>query len=133
MFDWKSADEWKRLFRYYQAGVVNTLFGYGLFALFVWAGMNMYLAQIVSHVLGVIFNYFTYSGYAFAGQAGSRTRFVLSYVGNYFLNLASLALVATVVGSPYVAGLMATIFVSLINYFVLKRLVFTEKGPVKDN
>lgn len=127
MFDWKSPAEWKRVFRYYQAGVINMTFGYGLFALFVWAGMNMYLAQIASHVLGVIFNYFTYSRYAFAGQSGSRMRFVLSYVGNYFLNLAILALIALVVKSPYVAGLVATVIVSLINYFVLKRLVFVGK------
>lgn len=128
MFDWKSPREWKRLFRYYQAGVINMAFGYGLFALFVWAGMDMYVAQIVSHVLGVAFNYFTYSRYTFAGQAGSRMRFILSYVGNYVLNLATLALVATVVESPYVAGLIATIFVSVVNFFVLKRLVFSEKS-----
>lgn len=127
MFDWKSPAEWKRVFRYYQAGVINMTFGYGLFALFVWAGMNMYLAQIASHVLGVIFNYFTYSRYAFAGQSGSRMRFVLSYAGNYFLNLAILALIALAVKSPYVAGLVATVIVSLINYFVLKRLVFVGK------
>lgn len=128
MFDWKSPREWKRLFRYYQAGVINMAFGYGLFALFVWAGMDMYVAQIVSHVLGVAFNYFTYSRYTFAGQPGSRMRFILSYVGNYVLNLATLALVATVVESPYVAGLIATIFVSVVNFFVLKRLVFSEKS-----
>lgn len=128
MFDWKSPREWKRLFRYYQAGVINMAFGYGLFAMFVWAGMEMYVAQIVSHVLGVAFNYFTYSRYTFAGQPGSRMRFILSYVGNYVLNLATLALVATVVESPYVAGLIATIFVSVVNFFVLKRLVFSEKS-----
>jgi putative flippase GtrA len=127
MFNWKSPREWKRVFRYYQAGVINMAFGYGLFALFDWAGMNMYVAQIVSHILGVIFNYFTYSRYAFAGQSGSRVRFVLSYVGNYFLNLAILALFALAVKSPYLAGLVATIVVSLINYFVLKSLVFMEK------
>lgn len=128
MFDWRSPAEWKRVIRYYQAGAVNLVFGYCLFALFVWAGLDMYLAQVVAHVLGVVFNYFTYSRYAFAGQPGSRARFILSYVGNYFLNLGALALVALVVGSPYVAGLIATVFVSLVNYFVLKRLVFEDKA-----
>jgi putative flippase GtrA len=128
MFDWKSPAEWKRIVRYYQAGVINTAFGYGLFALFVWTGMHMYAAQIVAHVLGVVFNYFTYSRYAFAGQPGSRARFALSYMANYFLSLGALALTAIVVSSPYVAGLIATVAVSLINYFVLKRLVFAEKA-----
>ena len=39
----------RRLWRYYQAGVVNTLFGYGMFALFVKLGLNMYVAQICAH------------------------------------------------------------------------------------
>lgn len=120
--------ERKRLFRYYQAGLVNMGFGYGLFALFVWAGLNMYVAQIAAHVLGVTFNYFTYSRYTFADQRGSKTRFILSYAGNYVLNLVTLALIAMVVVSPYIAGLAATIFVSLVNYFVLKRLVFSGRA-----
>jgi len=128
MFDWKSPAEWKRVFRYYQAGLINMGFGYGLFALFVWAGVNMYLAQIVAHILGVIFNYFTYSRYTFADQRGSKSRFIMSYAFNYVLNLAALAFTAIFVASPYLAGLIATIAVSLVNYFVLKHLVFSGRA-----
>jgi len=128
MFDWKSPAEWKRVFRYYQAGLINMGFGYGLFALFVWAGVNMYLAQIVAHILGVIFNYFTYSRYTFADQRGSKSRFIMSYAFNYVLNLGALAFTAIFVASPYLAGLIATIAVSLVNYFVLKHLVFSGRA-----
>jgi len=128
MFDFRSVAEWKRLWRYYQAGVVNTLFGYGLFVVFVRLGLNIYLAQIVSHVIGVAFNYFTYSRYAFVDHQASKRRFVASYVGNYFLGLAALAVAARVVASPYLAGFISTVFVSLVNYFVLKRLVFTPRA-----
>ncbi|MES2492716.1 MAG: GtrA family protein [Pseudomonadota bacterium] len=127
MFDFRSVAEWNRIWRYYQAGIVNTVFGYGLFVGFVWLGLNLYLAQIVSHVLGVMFNYFTYSRYAFADHQASKRRFAASYAGNYLLGLAALAAAASVVGSPYVAGLISTVFVSLVNYFVLKRLVFSPK------
>jgi len=123
MFEW-SADEWKRLWRYYQAGLVNTLFGYGLYALFVWAGVNMYVAQITAHVLGMTFNYFTYSRFAFAGRDGSKGRFIASYILNYVLGLIALAAAAQAIRSPYLAGLVSVVFVSLVNYFILKRLVF---------
>lgn len=116
-----------RLWRYYQAGIVNMLFGFGLYALFVRLGLNIYAAQICSHILGVIFNYFTYSRYAFAGDEGSKTRFALSYVGNYVLGLAVLAGVAQFVGSPYLAGFLSTVIVSVVNYFVLKRFVFARR------
>jgi putative flippase GtrA len=126
MFDYRSPAEWKRVWRYYQAGIVNTLFGYGLFAGLITLGLNLYAAQIIAHVLGVAFNYLTYSRYTFAGHSSNSSKrwFILSYVVNYFLALGALALAIRVVDSPYVAGLGATIVVSLINYFILKRFVF---------
>lgn len=128
MFDWRSSTEWKRVWRYYQAGVVNTLFGYGLFALFVWLGVNLYVAQIIAHVLGMTFNYFTYSRYAFAGHESSKRRFVLFYAFNYILGLLALAAATRFVASPYIAGLIAVVFVSIVNYFILKRLVFRTEA-----
>jgi putative flippase GtrA len=128
MFDWREPGEWKQLFRYYQAGLVNTLFGYGAYVLFVWLGLDMYVAQIVAHVLGTAFNYLTYSRYAFAGRRGSVLRFVASYVGSYLLSLATLAGFAQVTSSPYLAGLLSVVLVSFINFFVLKRLVFRPEA-----
>jgi putative flippase GtrA len=119
----------QRIWRYYQAGIVNTLFGYGLFALFVRLGVNMYVAQILAHVLGVAFNYFSYSRHVFHDSEASKLRFVLSYGLNYLLGLASLAAAAHVIASPYFAGIVSIVFVSLINFFVLKHFVFT-KQPV---
>jgi putative flippase GtrA len=119
----------ERLWRYYQAGIVNTVFGYGLYALFVAVGFNMYVAQITAHITGVAFNYFTYSRHAFRDFSGSKTRFILSYAANYLLGLAALAVASIVVRSPYLAGLIAIFFVSIVNYFILKHLVFTE--PVR--
>jgi putative flippase GtrA len=126
MFDWRSADEWRRLWRYYQAGILNTLFGYGLYALLVALHLNMYVAQAIAHLAGMTFNYFSYSRYAFAGHRVSTGRFVLSYGVNYLLLVASLAAASRIVKSPYLAGLGATVFVSAINYLVLSRFVFSR-------
>jgi putative flippase GtrA len=114
------------LWRYYQAAIVNTVFGYSLYALLVAVGLNMYAAQLVGHVLGVTFNYFTYSRHAFRGTEGSKLRFVMAYAGHYLVSLTMLAASARVVSSPYTAGLLALILASLLNYFVLKNLVFTK-------
>ena len=127
MIDWRSPDEWRRLWRYYQAGIVNTLFAFGLYALFVRLGMNIYVAQICSHVLGVTFNYFTYSRYAFADHDVSKARFVLTYCGNYVLGVAGLWCATQLIRNPYLAGLVSTVFVSAINYVLLKRLVFVAR------
>ena len=118
----------ERLWRYYQAGIVNTAFGYGLYALFVALGLNMYLAQFVAHVLGMAFNYVTYSRHAFHDLDVSKSRFVASYAVNYLLGLGALWAISQVVASPYLAGLIAVGIVSLINYFILRHWVFTERG-----
>lgn len=114
----------ERVWRYYQAGIVNTAFGYGLYALFVAAGLNMYVAQICAHVLGVVFNYFTYSRHAFHDAQASKGRFILSYAVNYLLGLGALATAAQFIASPYLAGFIAVLVVSLINYFILRHWVF---------
>lgn len=120
--------DWRRLVRYYLVGLANTAFGYGLFAAFVWAGCNIFLAQLVSHCLGVSFNYITFSRFTFADRAGSKVRFVLSYAANYALSLATLLALSQYIASPYVSGLLTVIFVSALNYLVLGKLVFNRQS-----
>jgi putative flippase GtrA len=115
---------WRELWRYYQAGVVNTAFGLGAYWLLVWLGLDRYIAQLVAHVSGTLFNYLTYSRHVFRDAAPAKGRFVLSYIGNYLMGLGTLAAVSLVVRSPYVAGFVTAFLVSIANYFVLKRLVF---------
>jgi putative flippase GtrA len=114
--------------RYYQVGIVNTLFGLGAYALLIWLGLNMFAAQLVAHVMGVMFNYVSYSRHVFRGAAPARLRFVLSYAANYLLGLAMLAAISRFVANPYAAGLSAIMIVSAINYFALKHLVFGTRG-----
>ena len=115
------------LMRFYQAAAVNTAFGYGLFALLIWAGANLYAAQIAAHVAGVAFNYLTYSRHGFRDASASKTRFVLAYALNYLGNLGLLAAFHLFVPSPYAAGLLATIGASLVNYFALRHAVFVSR------
>lgn len=124
--------DWWQVLRYYQAGIVNTLFGYGCFAALVWLGLDIFVAQLISHTAGTLFNYLTYSRYAFRSETGSPGRFVLSYAVNYLLSLGSLWALSRVVASPYVAGLLSIVAVSVINFAILKRFVFRPtkgEGP----
>lgn len=116
--------DWWQVIRYYQAGIVNTLFGFGCYALLVWLGLDMFVAQLVSHTAGTLFNYLTYSRYTFRSETGSLGRFVLSYAVNYLLSLGSLWALSRFVASPYVAGLLSIVVVSVINFVILKRFVF---------
>lgn len=110
--------------RYYQAGIVNTLFGLGAYSALVWAGLGIYPAQLVSHLAGMGFNYVTYSRHVFREAGPAKSRFVLSYAVNYVCSLATLAVVARFIANPYVAGILAAFIVSIVNYFALKFVVF---------
>lgn len=116
------------VWRYYQAGAVNTAFGLGAYALLVWLGVNMYAAQAIAHTAGVAFNYLTYSRHVFRDAKPAKLRFAVSYAFNYLMGLAALASVALVVRSPYLAGLIAVVLVSFVNYFILKHLIFLRKA-----
>ena len=116
-----------QLFRYYQAGLINMAFGFTLYALLVATGMNIYVAQIISHMLGVAFNYFTYSRHVFRDAAPSKLRFVISYGINYLMSAAMLFIVSSTINSPYISGLIVILIVSLLNYFLLKNIVFIDK------
>lgn len=116
--------EWLQLARYYAAAALNLMFGYVLFACLVCLGLQVFVAQAVGYVLGVIFNFLTYSRIAFADKQGGKVPFVASYVVNYLIGALLLWLSLRVVSSPYLAGLAATIMLSVLNYFLLSRWVF---------
>jgi putative flippase GtrA len=120
-----------QLIRFYQAAAINTLFGFGIYALMIRLGVNLYVAQIIAQVLGVTFNYFTYSRHVFRDRDASKGSFVLAYVGNYLVNLALLATLSRFIHSPYLAGFVATLGASVINYLALRSLVFRRRAPAR--
>jgi putative flippase GtrA len=120
-----------QLIRFYQAAAINTAFGFGIYALMIWFGVNLYVAQIIAQILGVTFNYFTYSRHVFRDRVAVKSSFILAYTSNYLVNLALLALFDRVFHSDYIAGLSATICASLVNYFALRSLVFRKRSETR--
>lgn len=119
---------WQQIIRYYQAGIVNLAFGYGLYALLVAVGLAAYPAQALSHVLGMGFNYVTYSRHVFREAGPAKLRFVASYGVNYLLSVATLIGLKQLMNNDYIAGLLAAIIVSAVNFVALKYLVFNRKA-----
>lgn len=117
------------LWRYGQAGLVNAGFGFTAYSFFVWLGLNIFVAQIVATILGIGFNYLTYSRHVFRDAGPAKLRFVLSYLVNYGISVAMLAIASHLVHSPYAAGFLAIAATAVVNYFALKHLVFKPAAP----
>ena len=79
---------------------------------------------MLAHLLGMAFNYVSYSQHVFRTPGQAKLRFILSYGVNYLLSLSTLGLVSLSITSPYLAGFASAVIVSLINYFLLKYFVF---------
>jgi putative flippase GtrA len=121
----------RQLFVFYKVAIVNTVFGYSLYAALVYLGLNPFVAQIISQMSGMAFNYFMYRRHVFQDSESAVFRYICAYAGNYGLNLGFLAILRTVFRSAYVAGLLATVAASLINYAALKFLVFRKTPNAK--
>ena len=110
------------LARFGGAATINTLFGYGTYAVLVAAGLHPLVAQLLAQVAGVIFNARTYA-LAFRKPA-ARGRFLLSYAANYLVGLGLLATLTHLLSDPYLAGALTMAGAALFNFVALRSFVF---------
>lgn len=79
--------------RFLFVGVINTLFGYGLFLFFIWIGMHYSLALLFGNVLGILFNYKTTGYIVFETKSNKLIiHFFMVYGIVYLFNLLELYL-----------------------------------------
>ena len=88
--------------------------------------VTLFLAQILSHCTGAVFNYAMFRRHVFTDSGGAVGRYIGAYAVNYGLGLAGLALFHRFVASPYLAGFLALVVVAAINFFILRLLVFRK-------
>lgn len=74
--------------RFLVVGLLNTLFGYSIFAGLTLAGVSPTLALLLTYVVGVLFNFVTTRRFVFNQSArASLWRFIGAYILIYFFNL----------------------------------------------
>ena len=117
----------ERLVRFGAVGVLNTAFGYGLYALFVHLGVLPELALLVATIIGVIFNFFTTGRLVFRNSDnGLFIRFAAAYASIYVLNaLALRGLLGAGLG-PFIAQAMLVPFSVIGTFAIMRAFVFRE-------
>lgn len=92
----------------------------------MWLKLNPFVAQIVAHLCGMVFNFTLYRLHVFPGQQPRVGPYIATYAVNYALSVMALKALLMVVASPYVAGFASIVVVSAINYLLLKTFVFNR-------
>jgi putative flippase GtrA len=111
--------------RFLLVGVINTIVGYGIFALLILLHINLALALFLSTGLGLVFNYFSTRHVVFSSQnSGTLWRFALVYAFIYVANVIALMEARKFGISPIVAQAAMLPFCVLMAYTLNKRFVF---------
>ena len=115
--------------RFLAIGLLNTLFGYGLFSLLVLSGTAPGVALFVATVVGVLFNYFTTGQLVFAARGIGRLPWFVGVYGLTFLvNLWSLkGLIGT--GLPPLAAQAVLLPAITFLTFALNKLFVFRGAP----
>ena len=111
------------------AGIVNTIFGYAVYAVLLFVGTSYLIALLLATIAGVIFNYFSFGRFVFHRHSGWLVfcRFVVTYAAIYGFNAAGLTvLTRDFLVSPYIGQVICippSVLLSwlLMNYWVFRK------------
>ena len=114
--------------RFIFVGGLNTLFGYSLFAVFIYSGLHYVLASLLGTMIGVIFNYYTTGRYVFARNEGQLINFIAVYAIAYCANITFLKTGTYFIANIYINGAVCTLINAYITYHLYKQFVFSRPG-----
>ena len=112
--------------RFLAVGGINTAFGYGVFALFIWIGLHYVLAALLGEICGILFNFKT-TGTIVFGSKDNRLifRFFGVYLFAYLLRVGLLRAFKYFGVGPLVAAAVILLPISLLVYLLQRRFVFS--------
>lgn len=118
----------RRIVKFLGTGVLNTLFGYGVFAGLVFINLSYLIALFIATLAGIIFNYFSFGRMVFSARGGWFVfgKFVSAYTMVYGINATFLGILThDFHWSPYLGQILCilpSVVISwiLMNYWVYK-------------
>lgn len=115
----------RRFLKFLLVGGLNTVFGYGVYALLLFLGLHYAVAILCSTVLGVLFNFNTYGRLVFGSHDH---RLIVRYLGFhaslYVLGVWIVKALRALGINPYLGYALLLPFVAASSFLVMKRYVF---------
>lgn len=123
-----------KLIRFFLVSGLNTIFGYGLFALLLLLGVSYPVALFISTIAGILFNFKTIGIIVFKNHNNLLLfRFFGVYGITYLLNLGGLALFKYFGINVYAGQAILLLPVGLFAFYLNRKFVFYNKSKNSDN
>jgi putative flippase GtrA len=120
-----------KIVRFVLVGILNTLFGYSVFAFCIFLHIHYSQALLLVTVIGALFNFKTTGGIVFKS---SDNRLIFKFVGVYLVmylfNLIALKSCAYIGVNMYVAGFLVAFPSAVISFMLFNTFVFRGKPVI---
>jgi putative flippase GtrA len=123
----------RRFTRFIAVGVLNTIFGYAMYAVMIFSGLPPQPALAFSFFLGVIWNFFTHGRLVFGTRGYRRLpHYGAAYLFIYFCNAIALEALLRAGIQPLVAQMIVLPFVVIASFLLVGRAL-TGRWPIGRN
>ena len=117
----------QKLISFFLVSGLNTAFGYGLFAMFIYFGLTYTSALLISTIAGILFNFKTISRLVFKNNNNKLIfKFFEVYTITFLTNLGCLSIFKFYEVNLYLGGALLIIPVGIFAYILNKTLVFKD-------
>lgn len=108
-------------------GILNTIFGYSIYALLIYLGLDYIWSVFLSTIFGIAFNYKSIGGFVFKERNKlSLIKFVLVYIVLFLLNITIIKFLKLNGFNDYMSGIFSIVLVSIVSFILNKLYVFRE-------
>jgi putative flippase GtrA len=109
-------------------GVLNTLFGYLVYSLFVYLIENPYVSVVGATCVAIVFNFKTYGSLVFKSKDNTKIfRFFAIYIGLMAIQSFSIKILAYLgITNAYISGAIVTLPIAALSYFLIRKFVFIK-------
>lgn len=106
-------------------GILNTIFGYSLFAILLYTGLHYTLAVILSTIIGILFNFKTIGILVFKNKNNKLIfKFFAVYATTCSIGIIILRIAELLEQNLYFSGIISTGISAIISYLLNKKWVF---------
>ena len=113
--------------RFLFTGLINTIFGYAIYAVLIYLGLPYLVGLLISTILGVTFNFFSLSRIVFRGRRNWFLfgKFIVAYALTYLFNgCALIILTKEFLLNPYLGQALCIPLSVILSWVLLNHWVY---------